>query len=451
MTSQPPQTSAAPTTSLFGAAAQPTGLFGAKPATLTATPPAASPFGSNPLATTTAPAQTPSISFGVKPTEQSSTPKDSTGVFAATKPSENNTTAQPASSLFGAKPATTQPSSGSNLFGGGLKSTPTPAPATTGAAAPTAPSLFGSSGAAKPAASSSASGPSLFAGIGASTASVSQPAATTTAAPAASLFGGGFGGPTTKPSTETTSTAASAPQPAANTTGAINASTSTAPNAAMAASTAGPPAQHSRLKNKTMDEIIARWASDLSKYQKEFHDQASKVAQWDRLLVDNGAKIQTLYNSAYEAERASAEIERQISTVESQQDELSAWLDKYEAEVDEMHAKQVGSGDVLSGPDQERERTYKLAERLTEKLDEMSKDLGGMIEGMNEASSTLNRSSKADDPVSTSRPTDFFNAPTHRYRSSPTLCKFSTRICASFSGLTRIQRHSKIRLMQRID
>jgi len=150
-----------------------------------------------------------------------------------------------------------------------------------------------------------------------------------------------------------------------------------------------------------MDEIITRWASDLMKYQKEFHDQASKVAAWDRLLVDNGDKIQKLYVQTWEAERNSTEVEKQLSFVESQQDELSSWLDRYEIDVEEMFGRQLGGqGENLQGPDQERERTYKLAEKLTDRLGEMGKNITSMIESINEASSNLNKSSKADDPVS---------------------------------------------------
>lgn len=155
-----------------------------------------------------------------------------------------------------------------------------------------------------------------------------------------------------------------------------------------------------RLKNKTMDEIITRWASDLLKYQKEFQDQATKVAAWDRLLVENGEKIQKLYSSTFEAERATTEIERQLATVEGQQTELESWLDRYEAEVDEMFIRQVGQGETLQGPDQERERTYKLAEKLTDRLDDMGKNITSMIDAINEASSNLSKNTKTDDPVS---------------------------------------------------
>lgn len=149
-----------------------------------------------------------------------------------------------------------------------------------------------------------------------------------------------------------------------------------------------------------MDEILGRWASDLSKYQSDFKEQAEKVAQWDRLMVDNGDKIQKLYHSTWQAEKDSAEIERQLANVESQQDELAAWLDRYEGEVDEMFARQIGQGETLQGPDQERERTYKLAEKLTDRLDDMGKNLTSMIDAINEASTTLSKTSKTDDPLS---------------------------------------------------
>ncbi|PHH86895.1 hypothetical protein CDD83_9612 [Cordyceps sp. RAO-2017] len=149
-----------------------------------------------------------------------------------------------------------------------------------------------------------------------------------------------------------------------------------------------------------MEDIVTRWASDLSKYQKEFKEQATIVSTWDRNLVDNGEKIQKLYLDTFEAERASHEIERQLVAVESQQDELEAWLDRYESEVQDMFVKQIGPGEQLAGPDQERERTYKLAEKLTQQLDEKSRDLSKMVKEINEISGTLSKGAKAEDPLS---------------------------------------------------
>ena len=106
-----------------------------------------------------------------------------------------------------------------------------------------------------------------------------------------------------------------------------------------------------------MDDIITRWASDLSKYQKEFQQQAERVADWDRKLVENSEKIQKLYGSTLEAERATTEVERQLTAVESDQAELAHWLDYYEKEVDTMISNTFGQDGTLSGPDQEREKT----------------------------------------------------------------------------------------------
>ena len=94
-----------------------------------------------------------------------------------------------------------------------------------------------------------------------------------------------------------------------------------------------------------------------SKYQKEFQAQADKVATWDSMLVENSNEISKLYSKTYQAERDISEVQRQLSSVEGQQDELSQWLDRYEREVDEMLNKQIGRGDRGQGPDQERERT----------------------------------------------------------------------------------------------
>lgn len=149
-----------------------------------------------------------------------------------------------------------------------------------------------------------------------------------------------------------------------------------------------------------MDEIITRWATDLSKYQKEFKEQAAQVAAWDRLLVENGEKIQKLYLNTYEAEKASREVERQLVTVESQQDELENWLNQYEKDVDQMFARDIGRTEQLAGPDQEREKTYKLAEKLTGRLDDMGRDLTKMIKEINDISGTLSKGNKPDDPVS---------------------------------------------------
>ncbi|KAF2454614.1 Nsp1-like C-terminal region-domain-containing protein [Lineolata rhizophorae] len=269
--------------------------------------------------------------------------------------------------------------------------------------------LGGASGAAGQSGISGTSKAGGFGGIGASSGPSAQ--VTSTNAPATSS-------PTTSAPTTTAPTTSTpslfAPATSAGTaTTAPKSDTQTATagpqdrfnvRSTLGASTAGDPkaAQMSRLRNKSMDEIITRWATDLSKYQKEFQKQAQQVATWDRLLVENSDKISKLYTRTFQAERDAAEVERQLNIVENQQGELAAWLDKYELEVDELVAREVGGGlsdGQLQGPDQEREKTYKLAEKLTERINGLNKDLADMIGEINSVSATLTKNNKPDDPL----------------------------------------------------
>ncbi|KAI4207052.1 MAG: hypothetical protein LQ346_000770 [Caloplaca aetnensis] len=319
-----------------------------------------------------------------------------------------------ASAAEAQKPLFSLPSSASQAFGQDAQKTQTYATnplsnlgvtakssdSSAPASSASAPNIFGNIGktgdASKSGPPSSSAAPSFFnnlskgqdtpsSSVGA--ANPSSQALAPNAASASNLFGGS-GQPA----------ASSGPSQSKTATVETQGNANTASGATLGQSTVGPaPSAQSRLKNKSMDEIITRWATDLAKYQKEFQKQAEKVATWDQMLVENSEKIQKLYGSTLEAERATAEVERQITAVENDQDELESWLDRYEEKVDQMIAN---AGDSLHGPDLERERTYQLAEKLSTRLDEMGRDLGNMIEEINDASSSLYKNARPDDPLS---------------------------------------------------
>ncbi|KAL9094037.1 MAG: hypothetical protein Q9165_003707 [Trypethelium subeluteriae] len=316
----------------------------------------------------------------------------------------------------------TAPVPTSNLFNAGV-STSSSTPSTSSAAPAT--NLFGATtnNPASTAASTAAPTTSFFSTLGqkkdnaatSSTPASSSTATTSTAAPTNTLFG------QKKDDTTTTTAAAAAtstnaptttPAPAAPSAPTTFTGVGTAPKDAsttLGASTTGPaPPASSRLKNKSMDEIITRWATDLSKHQKQFQAQAGQVAEWDAMLVENSDRISKLYARTFQAERDTAEVERRLSAVEGQQEELGAWLERYEREVEGMMGRSGGVGQGggegavgAGGPDGEREKTYRLAERLNDKLGEMGRELGTMIEDINGVSGQLSRTSRADDPVST--------------------------------------------------
>lgn len=56
---------------------------------------------------------------------------------------------------------------------------------------------------------------------------------------------------------------------------------------------------------------------------------------------------------------------------------------------------------------------YKLAEKLSENLDEMGKDLTSMIEEVNGASATLTKTNRADEPVCKTQPIRYLQLLTH--------------------------------------
>ena len=149
-----------------------------------------------------------------------------------------------------------------------------------------------------------------------------------------------------------------------------------------------------------MDEILTRWATDLTKYTKEFKSHAETVAKWDQVIVDNSSKIDKLYVKTRTCEKQTMSVEMQLSAVENQQTELESWLTKYESDVDAMLSKENANPSELGGPDQERERTYKMAEKLDERLGDMGKDLSSMVDEVNAANASLSKNGKADEPVS---------------------------------------------------
>ncbi|KIW11168.1 hypothetical protein PV08_10468 [Exophiala spinifera] len=405
---KPDAPASAPSAPAPESAAPSGGLFGSKPATggfsFGAPKPAETTPSSTPASATTSDAPKPAFSFGPSATASTVQPP------ATSQPPAPGTTP----SLFGAAPAK---DSSTNLF-----SKPAIPAAATDAAPATKPAFsFGPSSTQASSApaqtTSAATSKPLFGGLnlggGNSTPAATTGAATTTSATATSASaakGFSFGPATTAATSQPTTTAAPAASsfsfgPASTTSAAQPAATGTAQASGQSTigaqtSTTGPlPPAQSRLRNKTMDEVLTRWATDMSRYSKEFRDQAETIARWDQIIVDNSSKIDKLYVRTRTCERQTMSVDMQLAAVENQQSELESWLTKYETDIDEMLAKDSATPTELGGPDQERERTYKLAEKLGEKLDEMERDLGSMIEEVNAANASLSKNGKADEPI----------------------------------------------------
>ncbi|ORX91459.1 hypothetical protein K493DRAFT_227920 [Basidiobolus meristosporus CBS 931.73] len=145
-----------------------------------------------------------------------------------------------------------------------------------------------------------------------------------------------------------------------------------------------------------MDEILNKWSSELTQYTKKFHEQAVEVAEWDRVLVENGEKISKLYTETVAAEATQANIDQNLEYIDSQQQELSSILDAYESQVRELLDGGLARGEGVQPADEEREKAYNLAEGLNKQLDDMSKNLATMIDEINQ-SAVLSGTKEAQD------------------------------------------------------
>ncbi|KAJ3119428.1 anterior pharynx defective 1 [Nowakowskiella sp. JEL0407] len=233
------------------------------------------------------------INFGVTATPGPLTLTD----LSTPKP----TSTQPTLNLFGNKPSTTTATTttttastattttatsgfgfGTGGFGGLGTNTTASTTATTTATTATVPSLFSNAGTTTSATTATTSSvPSLFAGstgaVSGTTSSVPvlgmKPAVTTAPTGGSSLLGGSSSAATGTTATPTT-------------TG-INSG-----NASGGVGAGGPVVGGiSTLKNKTMEEILNKWTSELDMYSKDFHRVAVQVSQWDEVLLRNGDQV----------------------------------------------------------------------------------------------------------------------------------------------------------------
>ncbi|XP_003447360.1 nucleoporin 62 like [Oreochromis niloticus] len=291
--------------------------------------------------------------------------------------------AQPTSTAAAAAAAAAAATTGQGGgFSFGIKPSSTPAPP----ASTQAPPSFGPSLFAQPitTAAATAAGPGFaFNAVSASAASTST--ATTTATGGSLTF-------MIKPlvPATTTSAPASTATAAASTTGTVTgfslgpktasiASTTTAASATTTASTTStaPPV----MTYAQLEGLINKWSLELEDQERHFLQQATQVNAWDRMLVENGEKITSLHKEMEKVKLDQRRLNQELDFILSQQKELEDLLCPLEESVKEQ------SGTIyMQNADEERERTYKLAENVDAQLKRMSQDLKEIIEHLNTSS-----------------------------------------------------------------
>ncbi|CAO2591985.1 Nuclear pore glycoprotein p62 [Lemmus lemmus] len=252
--------------------------------------------------------------------------------------------------------------------------------------------------AAAPTAATTSAGSTLFASIAPAPASSSATGlslsapVTTSAAPSAGTLGFSLKAPAAAPgpsttisSTTTSTTTASTttsgfalslkPLVSAGPSGVATTGTALPGSSTAAGTTAGPAMTYAQLES-----LINKWSLELEDQERHFLQQATQVNAWDRTLIENGEKITSLHREVEKVKLDQKRLDQELDFILSQQKELEDLLSPLEESVKEQ------SGTIyLQHADEEREKTFKLAENIDAQLKRMAQDLKDIIEHLNMA------------------------------------------------------------------
>ncbi|XP_025223175.1 nuclear pore glycoprotein p62 isoform X2 [Theropithecus gelada] len=319
--------------------------------------------------------------FVFGPSTTSVAPATTSGGFSFT----GGSTAQPSGFNIGSAGNSAQPTAPATL-----PFTPaTPAATTAGVTQPAAPTAT---------ATTTGTGPTLFASIATAPTSSATTGlslctpATTAGAPAAGTQGfslkapGAASGAST--ATSTTATAAATSSSSSTTGFALNLkplAPAGIPSNTAAAVTAPPgpgatagAAAGSAMTYAQLESLINKWSLELEDQERHFLQQATQVNAWDRTLIENGEKITSLHREVEKVKLDQKRLDQELDFILSQQKELEDLLSPLEELVKEQ------SGTIyLQHADEEREKTYKLAENIDAQLKRMAQDLKDIIEHLN--------------------------------------------------------------------
>ncbi len=150
-----------------------------------------------------------------------------------------------------------------------------------------------------------------------------------------------------------------------------------------------------------MEDLITKWTNQLSLSSKTFEKYSEKIGEWDSVLVNSSEKVSRLYNDTIQCEQKQEKIDQTLAYIEKQQDELDALLTGYEKQSDRLLSsieKSSSSGNPLidinnkETNDEAREKAYKLAEMLENRLDSLGANFSSLVNEVNDVSDNFNKS-----------------------------------------------------------
>lgn len=129
----------------------------------------------------------------------------------------------------------------------------------------------------------------------------------------------------------------------------------------------------------TIQDILDLWSRDLEDHAHSFTEQAIEIKKWDSKMLKNRDKIEALQNRVEEAKAQQSSLTETLEKILTSQNELRVMLSTVEKEV----SAQTPS--MRSDAEHKRKNTYKLAEDIDDRLNNMGDDLEKIINTLNQS------------------------------------------------------------------
>ena len=143
---------------------------------------------------------------------------------------------------------------------------------------------------------------------------------------------------------------------------------------------------------RQLEDVINSWVMELDDQQKVFLNQAKQVNAWDLALLENEESIISLHDEVERAKTDQERLDHDLSSILNQQAELEEMLTPLEAYISTqpMHTS-------TQHADQERNKTYSMAEKIDGSMKDMLQSLREVLERINSVNAA---NSDRNNPIS---------------------------------------------------